>query len=54
MNQAQNEISVKVSDVNKELTIECVEEFFESQNPPSIESMLDWMIETGYDMEVFS
>ena len=42
-----------VPEVNKSLAIECVEEFLEDGKNP-MEVYIAWMIDEGYDMEVFS
>jgi hypothetical protein len=51
--QIMNEFTVSVKDVNQELAIDCVEEFLED-GQQTIEFYVAWMIEEGYDMEVFS
>lgn len=42
-----------VPEVDKSLAIECVEEFLEDGKTP-MEVYVAWMIDEGYDMEVFS
>ena len=48
-----NTIDCYVPDIDRDLACDCVEEFF-ADGKPELEIFVAWMIDEGYDMEVFS